>query len=134
MKKEFITTIGKRKMAVARAIARVGTGRVVINGKSLDLVQPEPVRLYMQEPLMIGADTAKGVDVEVNVSGGGVFGQAAATRQAVALALVEFNKKLKKTFLEYDRSMLIADSRQTEPHKPSRSKDGPRASKQKSKR
>ncbi len=134
MKKDFVATMGKRKMAVARAIARAGTGRVIINGKSLDLAQPEIVRLYMQEPLIIGADTAKGVDVEVNVSGGGVFGQAAATRQAVALALVEFNKKLKKTFLEYDRSMLISDSRQTEPHKPSRSKQGPRRSKQKSKR
>ena len=59
-----------------------------------------------------------------------------AVRTAIANSLVNFSKdaKLKQAYLDYDRALLISDARRTEPHKPSRSKDGPRASKKQSKR
>ena len=62
--------------------------------------------------------------------------QADATRQAIAKGLVEYfdNKNLKDKYLEYDRNLLVYDSRRTEPHKPSRSSQGARRHKQRSKR
>jgi len=133
-KKILIQTTGQRKRAIARAIARPGKGNVFINNKSLDFVQPEIAKLLMKEPLVLAGDSAKSLDISVNVKGGGMMGQASASRLAISKALVEYNKKLKETFLNYDRSLLIADSRRTEPHKPSRSKAGPRRHKQRSKR
>ena len=133
-KQEVAFTIGKRKSAVARAVGRPGTGKIFINNRSLDAVEPEAVRLMLHEPLQLAGDTANTVDISVTVSGGGVFGQAEAVRQAIAKALVEFEPKLKETFLGYDRALLVADPRRNEPHKPSRSSAGPRRHKQRSKR
>ena len=133
-KPELVQTLGQRKRAIARATARPGTGKIYINNLNLDAIEPELVRMQIKEPLMLAGDVSNTVDIKINVQGGGVFGQAAASRQAIAKALVEYDSSLKQKFLEYDRSLLIADSRRTEPHKPSRSKAGPRRHKQRSKR
>lgn len=133
-KKEVIQRVGKRKRAIARATAKAGRGDVFINKKSLDLVQPEIVRLMIKEPLIIAGDITKNLDISVNVRGGGIFGQASASRQAIARILVEKDKSLKEKFLNYDRTLLVADVRRTEPHKPSRSRKGSRRHKQRSKR
>jgi small subunit ribosomal protein S9 len=133
-KKVSIHTVGKRKKAIARAFAKLGTGRIYINGKPLELIEPEPVKLFIKEPLILAGDVASNLDIKVNVKGGGIFGQATAAREAIAKVLVEYDKSLKDKFLEYDRTLLVSDSRRTEPHKPSRSKKGPRRHKQRSKR
>jgi len=133
-KKLIIHKIGKRKRAIARATAKTGTGKIKINRKSLGEIQPEMARLMIMEPLRIGKSVADKLDIYVNVKGGGIMGQASATRQAIAKILVDRDKTLKDKFLNYDRSLLIADVRRTEPHKPSRSKAGPRRHKQRSKR
>ena len=131
-KKDFIQTIGKRKKAIARAIAKPGKGVILINDKPLEVFEPEMLRLMIKEPLILAGDS--GLDITVKSSGGGIFGQAAAIRQCIAKALVEHDNSLRAKFIEYDRNMLVADSRRTEPHKPSASKRGPRRHKQKSKR
>lgn len=84
----------------------------------------------------VAPQAAKGVNIDVTVKGGGIWGQADACRTAIANALVKFenSKELKQLFRDYDRSLLISDSRRTEPHKPSRSSAGPRRKKQQSKR
>lgn len=133
-KKDNVQKTGKRKRAIARALAKKGTGKVFINKMPLEIVEPETIRLMIKEPLIIGEDAANKLDILVSVNGGGIFGQASAARQAIAKTLVDYDKTLKEKFLSYDRSLLIADSRRTEPHKPSRSKAGPRRHKQRSKR
>jgi len=133
-KAKIVSTIGKRKDAIARATARLGTGKIFINSKPFSIMVPEIARMKVEEPLMIAGDAAKTVDIDISVSGGGVMGQADAIRQAIALALVAFDKKLKGQFLSYDRTLLVSDVRRNEPHKPSRSKAGPRRHKQRSKR
>jgi len=135
-KKKIILATGKRKTAVARATIKEGSGKVLINGIPLELITPEMLRLKIREPLFLAGDLAKKVDISVNVKGGGITGQADAIRQAIAKGLVEFFKdeKLKQTFLEYDRNLLVYDPRRCEPHKPSRSKAGSRRHKQRSKR
>jgi small subunit ribosomal protein S9 len=72
----------------------------------------------MQEPLFFAEDTYPKVDIDVDVQGGGVVSQAEAARLAIARALTIYNPKLKKTFLDYDRTLLVADVRQREPRKP----------------
>ena len=131
-KKELIQTYGKRKKAIARAIAKPGKGIILINNKPLEVFEPEILRLMIKEPLILAGNV--GLDINVSSSGGGIFGQASAIRQCIAKALVEYDKGLKEKFMEYDRNMLVSDSRRTEPHKPSASKRGPRRHKQRSKR
>jgi len=133
-KKETVHASGKRKRAIARAYAKRGSGNIYINKKPLEIFEPEAIRLMIKEPLVIAADVVNKLDINVNVRGGGVFGQASAIRQAIAKVLVNYDKNLKEKFLNYDKSLLIADIRRTEPHKPSRSKAGPRRHKQRSKR
>ncbi|QQG40307.1 MAG: 30S ribosomal protein S9 [Candidatus Aenigmatarchaeota archaeon] len=130
--------IGRRKEAVAIATATQGSGIVRINRVRIENVQPEMRRLMVTEPLAIAEELAKTVDVDVHVQGGGVIGQAEATRQAIAHALLASAGKgaqaLRRAFDDYDRALLVSDARRNEPHKPSRSSAGPRRHKQRSKR
>ena len=110
---------GKRKEAIARATARPGKGVVRINSVPLDLRNPEFARLRMQEPVMIAGPLAAEVNIDVQVSGGGWSAQAEASRLAIAKALVAYtsSEQLKRTYLDYDRSLLVADTRRKEPKK-----------------
>jgi small subunit ribosomal protein S9 len=85
---------------------------------------------------MIAEEISAKVDIDVNVSGGGVWGQSDAIRTAIATGLVEWSKddNVFQNMMDYDRTLLVSDSRRTEPHKPSRSSAGPRRKKQQSKR
>jgi len=130
MKKKQIHSVGKRKTSVARATLNPGKGKVRINSKDLEILVPELAKLRIKEPLILSG--VNDVDISINVSGGGVFSQAEASRVAIAKALVSWNKDLKKVFMDYDRMLLVADVRRTEPQKPYRS--AARAKRQTSKR
>jgi len=135
-KDRIVVATGKRKTAVARARVKPGLGRVIINDVPLDLWQPEYARIKIREPLLLVNELSQKVDISVNVRSGGISSQADAIRQAIAKGMVEFfnDEKLKKIYLDYDRNLLVYDSRRTEPHKPSRSRKGARRHKQRSKR
>ncbi len=135
-KAKSIMTVGKRKKAIARAVIREGKGVIRINSVPLELIEPRYKQMRIKEAVILAGDLAKNVDISVNVSGGGTWGQADAARTAIANAIVEWTKNdsLKQMYVDYDRSLLISDARRTEPHKPSRSSAGPRRSKQQSKR
>ncbi|MCD6216197.1 MAG: 30S ribosomal protein S9 [Candidatus Aenigmatarchaeota archaeon] len=137
-KTKIIHTVGKRKRAIARATLKLGSGNIRVNGLPVSMIKPKFVRMRIEEPLIIAEkivkDLKKTVDIKINVRGGGVWGQADAVRTAIGNALAKLEPKLKPVFLEYDRSILVSDSRRTEPHKPSRSSAGPRRKKQQSKR
>ncbi|MDP3989852.1 MAG: 30S ribosomal protein S9 [archaeon] len=128
--KGFIQEQGKRKQAIARATIQSGSGKVSINGQELSSFGNDMVRLRISEPLVLAGDVVKTVNINVNSRGGGIYGQADAIRLAIARALVENDKKLKKTFTEYDRLLLVADVRRKETCKPNDSKA--RAKRQKS--
>jgi small subunit ribosomal protein S9 len=115
---KVIHTSGKRKSSVARAtLYPAGTGIIRINSLVLDHWNPGMNQLKVREPILLAGEGLK-VDVRISVHGGGVSSQAEACRLALARALVEFDKKLEKTFLEYDRQLLVADVRQRESRKP----------------
>ncbi|MBU2617382.1 MAG: 30S ribosomal protein S9 [Euryarchaeota archaeon] len=116
---KIVNQSGKRKTAIARATIKKGVGRIRVNKKPLEIFEPELARLKISEPLTLAGDVASGVDIDVNVRGGGVMGQADAVRTAIARGLVEWtsDERLKDLFLEYDRNLLVSDARQKEPKK-----------------
>lgn len=120
MAKKVVNTSGKRKTAVARASALKGTGKVRINKVPLEIVEPMLARLKMTEPLHIAGKKAEKLDIQVSVSGGGVYGQADAARTAIARAILDYTEdaELKEQYLAYDRTLLVNDTRVKESKKP----------------
>ncbi len=120
-----IITSGKRKTAVARAIITEGSGEIRINKKPHKTLNMFDA-LKIEEPLRIAENILGKInfDVSINVRGGGEKGQIEASRLALARAIVAFtkNQKLEQAFLEYDRSLLVADVRRKEAYKPGDSK------------
>lgn len=118
-KPKAMVTRGKRKEAIARAVATEGHGSVRINRLALDCFEPAYLREIISEPLEVAGDAAKRLDISVNVSGGGIMGQAEAVRIAIARAIAAFtgDDALRKRMQEYDRFMLVEDSRRVEPKK-----------------
>ncbi|MDS0474945.1 MULTISPECIES: 30S ribosomal protein S9 [Natrinema] len=113
-------TSGKKKTAVARATVREGEGRVRINSQPVELVEPEMSRLKMLEPFrIVGEDLRGEMDIDVRVEGGGISGQADAVRTAIARGIVQHTNdaELRDAFMEFDRSLLVNDVRQSEPKK-----------------
>lgn len=115
---KVIHTSGTRKTAVARATLMPGNGIIRINSELLQNITSDMIKLKIQEPLLIAEEASKLVDISVTVNGGGKSSQAEAARLAIARALAIYDKKLQKEFLDYDRSLLVADVRRKETHRP----------------
>ena len=117
---KVVHTSGKRKTAIARATLRSGKGRVRINSKPVEFYQPELARLKIKEPIELAGKQANRVDINVNVEGGGVMGQAEASRTAIARGIVQWfdDEKLQKLFQNYDRALLVNDNRRKETKHP----------------
>ena len=74
----------------------------------------------MMEPLELAGDRTVKVDIDVKVAGGGVMGQAAATRTAIARGLVDYfaDEDLRTKYRAFDRNLLVNDPRRSEPKHP----------------
>uniref|UniRef100_A0A6U0XC29 Small ribosomal subunit protein uS9c n=1 Tax=Polytomella parva TaxID=51329 RepID=A0A6U0XC29_9CHLO len=124
---QSVQTFGRKKSAVAVAYCKSGNGLIKLNGQPLELVRPELLRDKVFEPIhLLGKSKFASVDIRLRVKGGGHVSQVYALRQAIAKAVVAFYQKyvdeqskqeIKNILLSYDRSLLVADCRQTEPKK-----------------
>ena len=122
-----VQTYGKKKLAIATVTCQKGRGVLKVNGVPLNLVQPEGLRLKLTEPINLLPRRIFGaLDLRVRVSGGGQTSQIFAARQAIGKAVIAYFQKyrtekekadLKKRLLDFDRSILVADPRRTEPKK-----------------
>ncbi len=91
MSKPLVQTTGRRKRAIARVSLRAGTGKITINGRTLEEYIPsELLRMIAVEPLRL-TETRETYDVDVTMDGGGISGQAGALRLGIARALVELD-------------------------------------------
>lgn len=118
--KKVLVVSGKRKTAIARAVVRPGKGRIRINRVPVEIYEPEIAKEKIMEPLVQAGDEVwKQLDIDVRVSGGGYMGQAEASRMAIANALLKWTKssRLRRVFVEYDRTMIVGDPRRKEPKK-----------------
>lgn len=126
---QSVQCYGRKKTATAVAHCKPtsGKGMIRVNGKPLELVEPEILRMKAFEPLLVlGKDKFAHVDIRVRVSGGGCTSQVYAIRQAISKAIVAYAQKyvdeatkqeLRDALVAYDRSLLIADPRRCEPKK-----------------
>ena len=117
---KIVNTSGKRKTAIARAPLRPGNGIVRINSVPLDIYPNEMVRVKIAEPLLLIPNAIEGIDVAIDVHGGGIMGQAEAVRTALARGILKWHNdpQIKDVYISYDRSLLVNDSRQKESKKP----------------
>ena len=123
VKANIIQATGKRKTSIARVTLKKGTGVIYVNNETLNsYINNELLSLKVKEPLLISNLGSK-YDIKINVTGGGFNSQADAMRQAIAKALVEVtgSDDLKKQFLDYDRALIVADTRFKEMKKPNNS-------------
>ncbi len=85
---DFLGT-GRRKTAVARIRINVGSGNITVNGRPYAAYFPlEHLRSVVIQPLTC-TETLTKYDVNINVRGGGLTGQAEAIRHGIARALLQ---------------------------------------------
>ncbi|MDO4565935.1 MAG: 30S ribosomal protein S9 [Oscillospiraceae bacterium] len=91
----FFYGTGRRKSSVARVRLYNGSGAVTINKRDIDdYFGLETLKLIVRQPLELTENNGK-FDIVVNVTGGGVAGQAGAIRHGIARALLQFDENLR---------------------------------------
>ncbi len=86
---------GKRKTSIARVWMKPGTGEIVINKRPMDIFfGRETSKMVVHQPLELTDNMGK-FDIFVNVSGGGISGQAGAIKHGITKALLEVNPDLR---------------------------------------
>ena len=92
MVKDIAIGTGRRKTAVARVFMREGSGKIVVNGKDVKeyFVTEEQIRVVRQ-PLLVTSNDGK-FDIVINVTGGGLNGQAAACLHGISRALTQVDQ------------------------------------------
>ncbi|UKJ07518.1 30S ribosomal protein S9 [Solitalea lacus] len=113
-------TSGRRKTAVARIYLKEGSGNITVNDKDYKVYFPTLPLQYIVNQAIETSNQAGKFDVLVNVKGGGITGQAEATRLAIAKALVELDPEVKPALRA--KGLMTRDSRMVERKKPGRRK------------
>ena len=112
--------VGRRKEAVTRVFLSKGDGKITVNGKDYKTYFP---LVYLQNqvesPLKV-AEASDKFDVLVNATGGGVKGQAEATKLAISRALLEVSADYRPALKA--AGLLKRDPRSVERKKPGRKK------------
>ncbi len=118
-KVETVHSSGKRKRAIARATLKKGKGIIRINRRRIETF-PEIFQLRIRDPIVLAGPIVDSLNINVNIRGGGIASQAESARLAIAKVLVEYTKseELRKKYLDYDRHLLVADTRYRETRKP----------------
>ena len=112
MSKPLVQATGRRKSSVARVRLHEGSGRVVINDRSLEDFFPTMAqRIRVLEPLRVGEVEGR-YDVMATVHGGGTTGQTDAIRLGIARAIVELIPELRAELKS--NGLLTRDARRVE--------------------
>src|SRR4051812_16022707 len=116
-----IWATGRRKTSIARVRVVQGSGKIVINEKSVNDYFSGHVRARSEAtaPIAVSRSTA-GFDFHVTVSGGGVSGQAGAVKLGISRALVVIDPSHKTLFRK--EGFLTRDPRMVERKKPGQPK------------
>jgi small subunit ribosomal protein S9 len=120
MSEERFYATGKRKNAIARVWLKPGTGQIVVNTKAIDdYFGRQTSRMVIMQPFEL-TQTVGRFDVNVNVHGGGMSGQAGAVKHGVSKALLEFDPAFRSVLKS--AGFLTRDSRVKERKKYGRRK------------
>ena len=117
---EIINTLGRRKPSVARVYMKKGKRNKIVNKKDYKVAFPVAVlQSKIEQPFQL-TDTVGQYDVTVNVSGGGINGQAEAIRLGISRALVKISEDVKP--LLKAEGLMTRDPRMVERKKPGQPK------------
>lgn len=117
---ETINASGRRKSATARIFMSKGSGKMTVNGKEFNEHFTTPLlQELIEQPLRI-TENKGNYDIKVNVDGGGINGQAEATRLAIGKGLVQVDPENRQKLKPY--GLLTRDPRMPERKKPGRKK------------
>ena len=112
VKRTYTWGVGRRKSACARVRIAPGSGKIEINGKTLnDYLTAERDRKAIFGPLEV-TNTGGKMDVFVNANGGGPTGQAGAIVMGLGRALVKYDNNLEGSLRK--GGFLTRDSRMKE--------------------
>jgi small subunit ribosomal protein S9 len=112
--------VGRRKEAVTRVFLSKGDGKITVNGKDYKVYFP---LVYLQNQVEAPLKTIEAsdkYDVLVNATGGGLKGQAEATKLAISRALLEVSGDFRPALKS--AGLLKRDPRSVERKKPGRKK------------
>lgn len=107
---------GRRKASVARVRVRPGKGEFKVNGRDLTEFFKEERDHKNILTVLEATNTTGGVEVQVNVHGGGSTGQAGAILLGLGRSLMKYDGSLEQTLR--DRGFLTRDPRKVERKKP----------------
>ncbi|MDO4483819.1 MAG: 30S ribosomal protein S9 [Clostridia bacterium] len=111
MAKIDYSAVGRRKKAVARVRLVAGDGKIVINKRDIDnYFGLETLKMVVRQPMAL--TNVNNYDVLVNVTGGGLSGQAGAIRHGISRALCKADPELRATLKK--EGLLTRDPRMKE--------------------
>ena len=107
---------GRRKRSIARVYLSPGKGDINVNGESFkDYLCRDSLATIVMQPL-VAVEGEKAYDIEINVNGGGLTGQAGAIRLGISRALLDVNIEYRSVLKE--KGYLTRDARKVERKKP----------------
>jgi len=117
---EPVNAIGRRKAAVARVLLSDGKGKITVNDRDYkEYFGAETLQYVVTQPLVV-LNAVDKYDINVNLDGGGVKGQAEALRLGITRALVQVDAENKPVLKA--NGFVTRDPREVERKKPGRPK------------
>ncbi len=113
---EYYNGLGRRKRAVARVRLYPGEGDIIVNDKDANEYFSRDVDRIVIEAPLLATELRNKFNIMVKVRGGGVTGQAGATRMGIARALLKYDENLRSTLRR--GGFLTRDPREKERKKP----------------
>ena len=92
---EWNNGTGRRKSSVARVFLKKGSGKITVNGKSIEEYFGRQTSIMICKQPLVLTENTETFDVMVNVRGGGESGQAGAVRHDITRALIDYDANLK---------------------------------------
>ena len=107
---------GRRKRSIARVYLTPGKGEIKINGQLFkDYLCRDTLATIVMQPL-VAVEGEKAYNIDINVNGGGLTGQAGAIRLGISRALLKVNNDYRTVLKE--KGFLTRDARKVERKKP----------------
>ncbi|MCS7077434.1 MAG: 30S ribosomal protein S9 [Bacteroidia bacterium] len=120
IKEDKKNAVGRRKTAVARVWVKPGSGIITVNGRKFEDYFPlATLQIIVRQPLTL-TNTTSNFDIQMNIRGGGISGQAEAARLGIARALCQVEPEHRAVLKQ--AGLLTRDSRMVERKKPGRKK------------
>jgi len=117
---EQVNAIGRRKAAVARVLLSDGKGKITVNDRDYkEYFGAETLQYVVTQPL-VTLNAVDKYDINVNLDGGGVKGQAEALRLGITRALIMLDAENKSVLKA--NGFVTRDPREVERKKPGRPK------------